>query len=65
MAKRTKALQAMVDEANRVMRVTPDSYREGRKAVFDFTCTFLHRSGSYKGFNYLDAQSSVFGEASI
>lgn len=62
MARKTIAIQAVKDHANKMLRDSVPEVRAQREGICGFMDALLHDAGAYAGFNYLDDQFKVEGD---
>jgi hypothetical protein len=58
-AKKTIDLAEIKDKANTMFEVSPIEKVNERKAIATFVSDILHKTGNYKGFNYLPSETNI------
>ena len=58
-AKKTINLDEIKDKANHMFEVSPIEKVNERKAIATFVSDILHKTGNYKGFNYLPSETNI------
>lgn len=54
MPRKTIAVEDVKARMNEALQMSPSSYREGREAIATVLSGFLHDTGNYAGFAYVD-----------
>ena len=58
-AKKTVNVSEIKEKANSMFAISPVEKVDERKAVATFVSDILHRTGNYRGFNYLPSESDI------